>query len=87
MSPDPDKVKIIQDWPAPADKSELKSFLQTVQFCTVFMRPGGGKTYADVTSPLRKLMAKQVRFKWDKQCQDSFRELKRLLCSDKVMAN
>ena len=87
MSPDPAKVQIIKDWPAPGSKSEIKSFLQTVQFCAVFMRPGGGRTYADVTSPLRKLTAKQARFKWDKQCQDSFVELKTLLCSDMVMAN
>ena len=57
MSPDPAKVQIIKDWPAPGSKSEIKSFLQTVQFCAVFMRPGGGRTYADVTSPLRKLTA------------------------------
>ena len=87
MSPDPSKTKMIQNWPAPTSKSETKSFLQTVQFCAVFMRPGSGRTYADVTSPLRKLTAKEVRFKWDDQCQKSFEELKGLLCSDTVMGN
>ena len=87
MSPDPSKTKMIKDWPAPTCKSEVKSFLQTVQFCAVFMKPGPGRTYADVTSPLRKLTAKQVRFKWDDLCQRSFEELKELLWSDTVMAN
>ena len=32
MSPDPDKVRHIKDWPVPETKSEVKSFLQTVQF-------------------------------------------------------
>ena len=32
MSPDPAKVEHIKNWPAPKDKSEVKSFLQTVQF-------------------------------------------------------
>ena len=30
MSPDPEKVKMISAWPAPADKAEVKSFLQTI---------------------------------------------------------
>ena len=33
MSADPAKVEMIQAWPQPTDKSEVKSFLQTVQFC------------------------------------------------------
>ena len=87
MSPDPDKVKLIKSWPSPADKSEVKSFLQTAQFCSVFMRPGKGRTYSDVTRPLRKLTNWKVKFVWTKECEDSFQELKNLLCSDTVMAN
>ena len=87
MSPDPDKVKMIKAWPRPEDKAGVKSFLQTVQFCQVFMRPGDGRTYSDVTKPLRCLTAKNVQFKWNKKCEESFQELKELLSSDKVMAN
>ena len=86
MRPDPAKVQLIKEWPRPQDKSGVKSFLQTVQFCQVFMRPGQGRTYADVTLPLRRLTAKSVRFAWTKECADSFEELKKLLVSDKVMA-
>ena len=50
------------------------------------MRLGGGRTYADVTLPLRRLTAKSVTFEWTKECEDSFRELKELLASDQVMA-
>ena len=87
MSPDPEKVKMIKSWPAPADKAAVKSFLQTAQFCSVFMRPGRGRTYSDVTRPLRKLTNWKVKFVWSKECEDSFQELKDLLCSDKVMAS
>ena len=52
---DPAKVSIIKEWPEPKDKAEVKSFLQTVQFCANFMRPEAGKTYIDVTKPLRDL--------------------------------
>ena len=63
MSPDPEKVQIIKDWPATEDKAAVKSFLQTCQFSHEFMRPGAKRTYSDVTLPLRRLTAMNVRFK------------------------
>ena len=50
MSPDPEKVKIIKEWPRPEDKSAVKSFLQTVQFSQVFLKPKNGLTYFDITA-------------------------------------
>ena len=46
MSPDPEKVQVIKSWPAPTDKAAVKLFLQTTQFCSVFMRPGKGEPTA-----------------------------------------
>ena len=86
MSPDPEKVEMIQKWPRPQSRAEVKSFLQTVQFSAVFMRPGQGRTYSDVTRPLRKLTNMNVKFSWSQECEESFLELKSLLTSDKVMA-
>ena len=79
MSADPEKVQMIKNWNRPQDKAGVKSFLQTVQFCQVFMRPGEGRTYSDVTLPLRRLTAKSVRFDWSKDCESSFLELKKIL--------
>jgi transposase InsO family protein len=87
MSPDPEKVAMIKAWPRPEDKAAVKSFLQTVQFCQIFMRPGKGRTYSDVTKPLRELTAKSERFVWTDGAESSFKELKELLISDSVMAN
>ena len=87
MSVDPAKTQIIKDWPRPKDKAGVKSFLQTVQFCQVFMRPGENRTYSDVTLPLRRLTAKSVRYVWNKECEDAFQELKRLMMSGQVMAH
>ena len=86
MSPDPEKVEAIKAWPRPLDKAEVKSFLQTAQFGQVFMRPGDGLTYSDLTKPLRMMTAKSVRYKWTAECEESFRKLKDLLVSDTVMA-
>ena len=85
MSPDPSKVAIIKDWPAPKDKAEVKSFLQTVQFCSGFMRPDTGETYSDITKPLRELTTHGKWFKWSEECEKSFKRLKELLCSDTVL--
>ena len=65
----------------------MKSFLQTVQFCQVFMRPGHNRTYSDITLLLRKLTSKSLRFEWTEQCQAAFTELKELMMSRKVMAH
>ena len=85
MSPDPRKVEIIKNWVRPEDKAAVKSFLQTVQFNSGYMRPGEGKTYSDITKPLRELTRQGVRFVWSQDCEDSFTVLKDLLCSDTVM--
>ena len=87
MAVDTERKQVIRDWKRPGDKKEVKSFLQTVAFCRVFMRPAQGRTYADVTAPLRQITAKHAKFRWTQQCEESFKELKQLLMSDKVMAN
>ena len=68
LSPDPAKVDIIKDWPEPEDKAAVKSFLQTVQFCAPYMKGRQGKTYADITAPLRSLTSRGKHFKWTEEC-------------------
>ena len=86
MSPDPEKVEAIRQWEAPRDKAGVKSFLQTAQFCSIYMKGEGGETYSDLTKPLRVLTRYGVHFKWDKQCQESLRKIKEALMGNKVMA-
>ena len=84
MSADSDKVAHIKAWPAPTNKEEVKSFLQTVQFVAAFMRDDKGTPHSDVTAPLRRLTHQNVRFEWTKACQQAFEELKRRI-SDKTV--
>ena len=86
MSKDPEKMEQVSKWKPPTDKNGVKSFLQTIQFCRPFLKPKGGKNYADVTHPLRRLTSKSVRFEWTEDCQKSFQELKDLLILDTAMA-
>ena len=76
MSPDPEKVRHIKAWPAPQNKDEVKSFLQTVQFVSPYMRKEDGTPYSDATAPLRHLTRQNVKFDWTKECQTAFNELK-----------
>ena len=87
MSPDPEKVQHIKQWPVPKDNAEVKSLLQTVQFCAPYMRKQGGKTHSDFTAPLRHLTKHEVEFKWTRECQISFNELKNRLTDETVLVN
>ena len=80
-------METIRAWPAPKDKSEVKSFLQTCQFSSRYMRGGPGETYSDVTKPLRELTRQGVWFKWTEECARSFRRLKEMLISDTVLVS
>jgi hypothetical protein len=44
---DPDKVKVIVKWPLPKNKTEMKSFLGTIQYCSRFC-----KDYGELVAPL-----------------------------------
>ena len=86
MSPDPEKCKIIKEWPLPKACNEVKSFLQTVQFNAKFL---GGKvgqaSYPEVTETLRILTRKNTQFFRRPDQAWAFQELKDRLCSDDVM--
>ena len=86
MSKDPAKMDKMRNLRPPQDKSEVKSFLQTIQFCCTFLKPKDRKTYSDVTQPLRRLTSKSMKFVWTKDCQESLEELKELLMSNRVMS-
>ena len=79
-SPDPEKRKVITEWPAPKSSSEVKSFLQTVQFSAKFMGgEAGQRSYPELTEPLRALTKKYARFRWGQREDEAFSELKERL--------
>ena len=86
MSPDPEKCKVIKDWPQPKSCSEVKSFLQTAQFNAKFLvGKHGEQSYPEVTEPLRILTKKNAKFAWGPSQADAFQVLKNRLCSDDVL--
>ena len=87
MQADPEKVKLIKEWKAPRTVSEVKSFLQTVQFNAVYMaaEEEGEMNYPELTSPLRKLTRNGTKFTWTEEHQKHFELIKERLCGDRVM--
>ena len=86
MSPDPDKCKIIREWPQPQSRAEVQSFLQTVQFNAKLLcgKPGQA-SYPEVTEPLHNLTWKNAKFAWGPEQAWAFNELQNCLCSDDVI--
>ena len=72
MSPDPEKIKTITNWPEPENKEAVKSFLQTIQFVSAYMRGYAGETLADITKPLRELTAIKAKFIHLLHCMQPF---------------
>ncbi|MEW8547985.1 MAG: retropepsin-like aspartic protease/reverse transcriptase, partial [Candidatus Thiodiazotropha sp.] len=78
---DPEKIDAVLNWPRPESSKEIKSFLGLVNFYRSYI-----SNCAQIAYPLNHLTKKNVRFKWDQACEDSFNELKRCLTSAPLLA-
>ena len=81
ISTDPDKIKQVLDWPTPKNLTEVRAFLGLTSYYRKF-----AEKFAAVAAPLHALTGKNVPFRWSKECQDAFDELKRRLTSAPVLA-
>ena len=78
---DPDKTKVVREWPEPKNKKDVKRFLG---FCSYYRR--FVKNFAGVTKPLTCLTQAEVPFVWDEPCRSSFQKLKDVMTSAPVLA-
>ena len=77
------KVDAILEMPTPKNISTLKSFLASVQFYSKFLPP----YFSEITEPLYKLTRKGQQWKWGEEEATSFKEIKRLLCTETILAH
>ena len=77
MKPDPNKVKDIQEWPAPKDIKELQSFLGAVNYLTRFI-----PHLSALRAPLQDLLKKENEFIWAQTHQLCFDQIKEAVCKD-----
>jgi transposase InsO family protein len=77
---DPAKVAVVQDWPAPVDKGQLRAFLGLTNYFRKFI-----PHYATTSSSLTHL-TRDVPFNWTQRCAEAFAALKACLLNAPTLA-
>ena len=80
LKADPEKLKAIQEMPAPTDKEGVMRILGTCNYLQQF-----APHLSDSTAPLRELLKKDVEFMWDTPQQRAYEEVKQKLSSPPVL--
>ena len=81
ISTDPEKIRVIKEWPEPVDESQLRAFLGTAGYYRQFV-----PNYAHIASPLHRACQKGDRFRWTAECKEAFRDIKHRLPSVPILA-
>ena len=76
----PEKIKIVQDYPVPRTPKQVKSFLGLASYYKRFI-----KQFSHITAPLRQLLQKNVKYDWSSDCQKAFDTLKNALISAPIL--
>jgi hypothetical protein len=82
IATDPDKVRIVEDWPRPRNLHEVRSFLGHASYYRRLVAQ-----FADIARPLHLLTNKGQPFVWGEAQEEAFRSLKRFLTSTPVLAS
>ena len=82
LQPTLDKVKAVQNAPAPQDVSQLKSFIGLVNYYGKFL-----PDLPSLLAPLYRLFQKGMKWVWGDEQQKAFEEVKKLLTSECLLAH
>ena len=82
IQPSQEKVKALQEAPAPTNTQQLRSFLGAVNYYRKFI-----SNLSSVLSPLNKLLQKGVKWTWGEEQRTAFTEAKRQLTSTSVLTH
>ena len=78
----PEKLKAIQEAPAPTNIRELRSFLGLINYYGRFIA-----NLATVLHPLNRLLKHDVKWEWNKECNSAFEDAKSKLLSAQVLVH
>ncbi len=81
VATDPEKLKIVRDYPIPTDVNKVRSFLGFTGYYRKYV-----KDYCKICEPLTNLTRNNVPFVWDESCQKAFDTLKQKLVSPPILA-
>ena len=76
----PEKLACIKDMPPPKTPKEVKQFLGLMGYYQKFV-----PRFSDLARPLNALTRKDVSFKWNPVCQESFKLLKASLMTEPIL--
>lgn len=80
IHPDPEKTEKVRSYPPPTDVTRVRQFLGLASYYRRFIA-----NFAKVAKPLHDLTKKGVVFYWSQDCEETFNQLKKLLCSAPVL--
>ncbi|CAH2083624.1 unnamed protein product [Euphydryas editha] len=80
IQPDPNKSKVIENYPIPKSAEEVKRFIAFANYYRKFI-----PQFAKLCIPLNKLTRKNVIFSWDINCQEAFIKIKKSLLSPPLL--
>ena len=81
ISPDPSRIKNVQDWGTPKKAKDVRSFVGLCSYYRRFV-----PHFASIAEPLHRLMGKNSEFKWSDAAEIAFRKLKEKLTSAPVLS-
>ncbi|KAG2777501.1 hypothetical protein PC116_g20787 [Phytophthora cactorum] len=81
VRPDPEKVKVISEWPTLSNVKELRQFLGLATYLCKYV-----ENYAGKIRPLTQLLKKEAEWKWTAECQQAFDAVKQGLTEAPIFA-
>jgi hypothetical protein len=81
VSVNPEKVEVVKSIPLPKNQHDVRAFLGLTNYYRKHVR-----NYANIASPLNKLLSKDVPFKWTEDCDKAFQLVKDMLTSVPILA-
>ena len=81
LKPSPDKLSAILNMPNPTNRAELETLLGMITYLTKFQ-----KNLAEITSPMRALLRKDVEFSWGSEQSEAFHKVKTALTQSPVLS-
>ncbi|OWY97560.1 LOW QUALITY PROTEIN: reverse transcriptase [Phytophthora megakarya] len=81
VRPDPEKVRVINEWPTPSNMKELRQFLGLATYLCKYVDNHAGKI-----RPLSQLLKKEAAWEWTAECQQAFDAVKLGLTEAPILA-
>lgn len=78
---DPEKLRVIKDFPIPRDLTQLRSFLALASYYRKFV-----KGFSAIAEPLNRLLKKGTPYAWTDDQQEAFEYLKLRLITPPILA-